>query len=410
MAFLSCCTFVADPAAEHVVSVGMEEQRSRQDSKAEKKQSKGILKFAEQEDVVNVTTEPAEEGDDEYVEDFKTARTQTKRQPKAPDPDDEEEDGAMELKDRAQSKTFDDKKRNNTSLMSKFNPNHGLRNEKSVYETEGAADSRYKMQDLLGAGGFGEVFKVQPKTDSSKTFAMKNIPTGNVPDLSRFELELEISKKLNHPNIVKLHETIRDESTYYLIMDLLSGGDLFDLIIDNGGLQTAEAGRILWQMLAGVIYLHHYKFVHRDIKPENYMLESKTGPRVAKLIDFGLAREYKVGSSELMTSKVGTRNYMGPEVWQQRNKGYNEQCDMWSVGVTLFVMLVANFPWNAKNDATFLKQITDKEPKYDTKQWRNHPQVMQNIVKKMLNKDYKSRASAKDCIPDVEAHWPMDKP
>merc|ERR1711920_796737 len=209
--------------------------------------------------------------------------------------------------------------------------------------------------------------------------------------------------------IVKLHETIRDDGgSYYLIMDLLSGGDLFDLIVDNGGLKDADGGKLLWQMLSANIYLHHYKFVHRDIKPENYMLLDKTptGSRTIKLIDFGLARHFEVGSGEVMTSKVGTRNYMGPEVWQQQKKGYNEMCDVWSIGVTLFVMLVANFPWNAKNDATFLRQMTTKEPNYDTKQWKQHPQVMQDIVKRLLVRDWKKRPSAQEVIPDVEAKWP----
>merc|ERR1712039_646535 len=123
------------------------------------------------------------------------------------------------------------------------------------------------------------------------------------------------------------------------------------------------------------------------------MLESKTGAgaRNIKLIDFGLARHYEVGSSDIMTSKVGTRNYMGPEVWQQSNKGYTEMCDMWSIGVTFFVMLVANFPWNAKNDATFIRQMMVKDPNYETNKWRQHEKYMQDLAKKMLVKDPKKR-------------------
>lgn len=403
MPFTCCCTHVADQATEHVVSVGPEDP-----GKATSKVAIGS------EDVRTIEGKEDGEADAEFVEEFKSARTQTKRPPVMPidEEEDEEEEEEEEQADPAAAaevpgKRASQTKKDRNSLQSKFNPYHGLRKGLSVVESTGAAEQHYKIQDLLGAGGFGEVFKVERKTEKGKIFAMKNIPTGNVPDLARFDLELDISKKLNHPHIVKLHQTIKDDSTYFLVMDLLSGGDLFDAIVDNGGIKTAEAGKLLWQMLSGLVYLHHYKFVHRDIKPENYMLESKTGPKVMKLIDFGLAREYKVGTEgEFMTSKVGTRNYMGPEVWQQTTKGYTEKCDIWSIGVTLFVMLVANFPWNAKNDSTFLRQVTTKEPNYDTKQWKNHPQYMQDIVKRMLQKDYRKRPTAQEIIPAVEEKWP----
>merc|ERR1711920_798507 len=149
-----------------------------------------------------------------------------------------------------------------------------------------------------------------------------------------------------HPNIVRLHETIKQPHAYYLIMDLCTGGDFFDLIVEKGGIGNKAAGPMIQQMLSGLAYLHHYEFVHRDIKPENYMVQGCDNSSVTlKLIDFGLAR--KVRDGELMKSQVGTRNFMAPEIWMTdeagKPKGYDRSCDMWSIGVTTFAMVAVFF-------------------------------------------------------------------
>merc|ERR1711976_588602 len=175
--------------------------------------------------------------------------------------------------------------------------------------------------------------------------------------MDRFEAEVAISRKLLHPHIVRLHEIIRDQTSIVLIIDLCTEGDLLDLVIESEvGLDTQMVARFLWQMLSGLAYLHHHHFAHRDIKPDNYMLErTPSGDANVKLIDFGLARSLAKG--ELMYSKVGSLRYMAFEILSNYTSGYGIKCDLWSMGVNVFILCTGNSPWHSKSEYGILKEM-----------------------------------------------------
>eukprot|EP00932_Pfiesteria_piscicida_P021409 SRR837773.8199.p1 GENE.SRR837773.8199~~SRR837773.8199.p1 ORF type:complete len:253 (-),score=67.72 SRR837773.8199:49-807(-) len=214
-----------------------------------------------------------------------------------------------------------------------------------------------------------------------------------------------------------LHHTCRDREVYHLVMDLCTGGDLLDRVratlpgqgssskwgADHRGLRTSEVCKFLGQMLKGMAYLHNYQFAHRDVKPENYLLESKHSGANIKLIDFGLARSFKGDRrkgerAKRMTSKVGSVCYVAPEVVESPN-GYDEHCDIWSIGVTAWVMAVAARPFEGRRVGEYLKDVKRRLPlNFEPELWARHPTELRQAISAMLSLDPEQRPSARELL------------
>lgn len=161
-----------------------------------------------------------------------------------------------------------------------------LRRGTTVQIRTGNIQDNYRILDTLGRGGFGTVTLME-NWRSHERFAVKSIPVRNLADAEEFEKELTIFRKLNHPNIVSLVETYCSGGAYQLVMELCTGGDLFDLIRSRRFIKLGPqaVAVYLWQMLSGIAHLHHHRFAHRDIKAENYMLKDKSANAQLKLMD-----------------------------------------------------------------------------------------------------------------------------
>lgn len=148
---------------------------------------------------------------------------------------------------------------------------------------------------------------------------------------------------MDHQNIVKLYEAYEDSSNFYLIMDYLKGGELYDQIVRRSYFSEKEGAIIMYQVLCAVNYLHKKGFVHRDLKPENICLDH--GSHV-KIIDFGTAR--KLTKGKRLKQTIGTPFYMAPEIFNV-NK-YDEKVDLWSLGIVLYILLTGKAPYYGKED------------------------------------------------------------
>lgn len=147
-------------------------------------------------------------------------------------------------------------------------------------------------------------------------------------------------------------------------------------------------------MLTGIAYLHHYSFCHRDVKPENYLLNA-AGDQL-KLIDFGLARSFTRG--EKMTTRVGTPQYVAPEVVNKKVHGYGAKCDVWSIGVTLWFASVGELPFVGATQKDVLKQVVMGSLKFKPQLWKElhrHPQELQDLIAELLIREPEERPSAK---------------
>lgn len=210
----------------------------------------------------------------------------------------------------------------------------------------------------LGQGTFGTT-RIGKHREGRQERAIKSVPKAlMIAQAVDIWQEVHIMYGLDHPNIVRLFSTYEDTKQTYLVMELCSGGELFDAIVDNtAGLTETNAARLMRQMLAAVVYLHAHKICHRDLKPENFLLSRKVEDesKVVKLIDFGSAKSYLNGAE--LTTKVFTVHYVAPEILTRKTIPYTEVCDVWSLGVILFLLLAGRPPFGGEDDMAIMKAI-----------------------------------------------------
>ena len=179
-----------------------------------------------------------------------------------------------------------------------------------IHNSPGNIEDSYEFEmKPIGTGAFGTVMKGRVKGQKSEESwrAIKKIPKKKVTDKVEFLNEIEILRKLDHPNIIKLYETFEDDRYIYMITELCTGGELFDKIIEKGFFSEEYARVIFTQMMLALNYCHKQGVAHRDLKPENFLFLNKEESSPIKLIDFGLSTRFgKEKKVEVMKTFVGT--------------------------------------------------------------------------------------------------------
>ena len=225
-----------------------------------------------------------------------------------------------------------------------------VRQENLVIQEKGNPKKYYTPIKLLGQGSYGSVYEAQ-NIIFQNTVAMKIInKTDSKMDDKEILNEINILKKLSHPNIVKIFEFYITKAHYYIVTEFCKDGELFSYIKNK--YSERQLAVLFYQIFSGLWYLHDNKMLHRDIKLENIMISGKekdqsTGEELfwIKIIDFGTAKIFEKNKKE--KDVVGSSYYIAPEVLKQN---YNEKCDTWSVGVILYMALVGKAPFDGKND------------------------------------------------------------
>lgn len=201
----------------------------------------------------------------------------------------------------------------------------------------------------VGQGTYGQVLRGKHKVTNvlrAVKCVDKNRLKNYVKDVSVFvRRELDVLRRLDHPNIVKIYETFEDLRYLYIILELCEGGDLLTRILGMKEFSEKTAAQLLKEILSAVYYMHESQFIHRDLKPDNFLFSYKPVENCMqpplKLIDFGLAKRILRDTLAAPTPHIGTPAYMAPEVHEGN---YNEKADVWSVGVILHVLLSGRFP------------------------------------------------------------------
>ena len=268
-----------------------------------------------------------------------------------------------------------------------------------VNEIQGLPTMKYKVTNKIGEGSYGAVYLAFNIYTKQKV-AIKRIVKNEENKIDELELinEINILKKLSHPNILKIIEFYQSEHSYYIITDHCSNGELYDQI--KYKYNENQLAVLFYQMLSGIAYLHAHNIVHRDLKLENILIseievDKKTNDRFfwIKIIDFGTAKIFEKNKKE--KSVVGSSYYIAPEVLK---KSYNEKCDTWSIGVILYMLIVGRAPFDGVDDDEIISNI--KKGKYNS----NHKKLIesskevQDLVKKLLLVDSKKRLSAIDAL------------
>lgn len=215
--------------------------------------------------------------------------------------------------------------------------------------------SLYQLNEELGRGKFGIVYACVENA-TKKSLAAKFIKTQRKEDRVDVQREVEIMQKLQHPRLLQLYDAFDDgQKEFVLILELISGGELFERVIDDDFVLTEKACTLfLRQICEGLAYMHYEaQVLHLDMKPENILCLTKTGNRI-KIIDFGLARCYD--PKKKLQVLFGTPEFVAPEV--VNFDMVDPRTDMWSVGVITYVLLSGLSPFMGDNDAETMANVT----------------------------------------------------
>jgi non-specific serine/threonine protein kinase len=248
--------------------------------------------------------------------------------------------------------------------------------------TKGTMVSHYRIVEKIGAGGMGEVYLAED-TKLKRQVALKFLPPQYANDSdfkARFVREAEATAKLNHPNIITIHEVSEYQGRPFFAMELVEGQSLRDLA-KGKELGIDRIIELAIQVCDGLSVAHEKKVVHRDIKPSNIVIDAYGRP---KILDFGLAA---IQGGEQLTrtgSTLGTVRYMSPE--QVQGQDVDQRSDLFSLGVVLYELISGRTPFEKENEAATLKAITQDNPEPLARYKADVPAEVERIVGKLLEK------------------------
>ncbi|CAK4645481.1 hypothetical protein LEN26_005585 [Aphanomyces euteiches] len=265
-------------------------------------------------------------------------------------------------------------------------------------------ESVYTMGRQLGEGNFSVVKECKHKA-TGETFAVKCIKKSSLKkkDLANIHREMDILRKLDHPNIVKLVDVFDNEAgdMCYLVMELVTGGELFDRIIAKDHYTEGEAKVVVRTVASVLVYCHAQSIAHRDLKPENLLYANPAEDAPIKIADFGFA--IIASDNVVMQTMCGTPGYFAPEVIAHRP--YEQKCDIWSLGVITYILLCGFPPFYDESQVQEMEKIRRADYDFPSPYFDEISDLAKDFIRKMLVVDVDARLSA----DDVLAHpWLQD--
>jgi len=255
----------------------------------------------------------------------------------------------------------------------------------------------YKIGKVLGTGSYGYV-RLGTNIQTNEQFAIKTLK--DAQNKKGIQREISILKLLDHPNIVQLYDVIEDpkSGTFYLVLELASGGELFDYIVARGKLKEKEARKFFRQIISGVEYCHSNLVIHRDLKPENLLLDNDGN---IKINDFGFSNVMTPG--ERFSTFCGSVSYVAPEIIKNI-KYIGPEIDIWSLGVILYTLVCGRLPWPETQDGSpAISNIIEGD--YDKTPLMSLSANCQNLIADILIPEPSKRAT----IQDIRNHpWVND--
>ena len=240
------------------------------------------------------------------------------------------------------------------------------------------------QKKYIGKGTFSKIYygyHISTKVD----VAIKRIKMKNSRNLRRLiTREIEVLRKLDHPNVIKLYDVIYNSNTVFLILEYCKHGD-FSCFLKKRALKEERAKKFIRELAEGMKYLKKHNITHRDLKPQNLLLTDKYN---LKITDFGLAKFTE--DDKMMQTMCGSPLYMAPEILTY--KEYTDKADLWSIGVILYEMLTGELPFKGKTIYNIMKQIENKTIKFPKNKYPISYEAEQ-LVNNLLQKDADKRIS-----------------
>ena len=265
--------------------------------------------------------------------------------------------------------------------------------------TKGTTNNKnnYKRTKILGQGSFGTVFLVKHKILNTY-FAMKVIKKTNKSEKDEVLMnEINILRKMDHPNIVKITDFYTTNTEYILVTEYCPEGELFYEIKNFAPFNEALTGWYMKQILSAVCYCHKLKIIHRDLKPENILIskKNKNGFNLVKVIDFGTAIIFNKNKND--KSLTGSVYYICPEVLS-KNRNYTEKCDVWSCGIIMYILLTGLPPFNGDSDEEIVTKIKNGRFNMEKYPWPIISSQAKDLIKKLLEFDPNKRITAEEAL------------
>lgn len=245
----------------------------------------------------------------------------------------------------------------------------------------------YSMGRVLGVGGNGVVQELVDKRSGNK-FACKMIDVSKFKNreavVAEVEIMRDITNNIKHPNLVTIYKVYEEQEKIFMTMDLCSGGELYDSIVQRGSFSEGDAAHITRQLLSALQALHDHNILHLDIKPENILLSSKDADAKIMLTDFGLARMINGRKNPLFEGKsmAGTVGYIAPEVITAHS--YTTAADVFSAGVILYILLVGYPPFFGDSEIEILLKIARGDFQFKDEHWGHISTSAKELVARML--------------------------
>lgn len=249
----------------------------------------------------------------------------------------------------------------------------------------------YEIKALIGRGSFSRVVRVEHKK-TKQPYAIKMIKIREGKEV--FESEVAVLRKVKHEFIVQLHEVYECAERVYLVMELATGGELFDRIVCRGSFTERDATQVMYMVLEGVRYLHSLGITHRDLKPENLLYYHPGADSKIMITDFGLSNTRQNAADKTMDTTCGTPEYIAPEILLRQS--YTNAVDMWAIGVITHILLSGQMPFADENRTRLYKAILEAKYSYIGKAWKDVSDSAKDFIDHLLVLDPDKRMTAEE--------------
>ncbi|KAM7012227.1 calcium/calmodulin-dependent protein kinase type IV [Tautogolabrus adspersus] len=257
---------------------------------------------------------------------------------------------------------------------------------------DGTVEEFYTLSSELGRGATSIVYRCEEK-QTQKPYAIKVLK--KTIDKKIVRTEIGVLLRLSHPNIIQLKEIFETDTDIALVLELVTGGELFDRIVERGYYSERDAAHVIKQILEAVAYLHENGVVHRDLKPENLLYADLSLDAPLKIADFGLSKI--IDDQVTMKTVCGTPGYCAPEIL--RGNAYGPEVDMWSVGVILYILLCGFEPFfDPRGDQYMYSRILNCDYEFVSPWWDDVSLNAKDLVSKLIVLDPHKRLSVREAL------------
>ncbi|ESN97989.1 hypothetical protein HELRODRAFT_141692, partial [Helobdella robusta] len=255
----------------------------------------------------------------------------------------------------------------------------------------------YEIGNQISSGNFATVRLCRNKNTNVYSAVKRIDMQENSDDMIKVKKEVEILKKMNHANIIKLVEEFEMNGYFYLVMELITDGDIISTIMNSKYYSEQDVSGMVHNVMSGILYLHSINIVHRDIKMENVLVQkNRNGLKKLKICDFGLATI--IANNEILKTVCGTPNYMAPEIILQ--VGYGNKVDVWSVGIFMYILLYGSPPFHSRSNdfnKIFENVIVGKYDLNSTT-WESVSEEAKTLITMLLEPNPTNRMTAEEAL------------